>query len=334
MIRGRGGRTALSCEKGYDVLSLVRDLKLPFLLMLAASAACFAPGAELDPHSGTAASEPPLLVVDGESISRSEVDEFIRLRTGEASVRAGRLPDAALLEELVVERLLQRRCQASEIEVSAQEVDEQVGLVEGGQPSAELRQRLERYLAVQKLIRKEIGPSLSVELKEVMDYYNRHSQSFRVGDRVHLFEILSDDRVLLEGLRSQLKSGELRSFKESARLHSMGVAAEKGGDLGVFERGELPQEFERTVFALKAGEISQVFHSTHGFHLFMAAESIPNHHQKFHEVQGEIVEKLLAEKERLALDRFLKQIVRDASIQINDERLQAEWRKRDAGTSE
>ena len=119
--------------------------------------------------------------------------------------------------------------------------------------------------------------------------------------------------------------GDLRNFKELARLHSQGLTANKGGDLGTFTRGQLPKDFEEFVFTLKPGEVSSVFHSAEGYHIFMMEEWIPRHPQKFYEVQDIIFERLVMAKERAARDSYVRQIVDRASIELHDKSLAVNW---------
>jgi hypothetical protein len=51
-------------------------------------------------------------------------------------------------------------------------------------------------------------------------------------------------------------------------------------------------------------------------------EWVPRHAQKFFEVQQQIFEELVAGKERAALEEFLNDLVRNASIEIYDPKLQ------------
>lgn len=70
----------------------------------------------------------------------------------------------------------------------------------------------------------------------------------------------------LERLRQRIRGGE--DFAELARAHSDDrVSADKGGDLGWTNPGELAPRFEATMAELAPGEISEPFRSRFGWHI-------------------------------------------------------------------
>ena len=106
-------------------------------------------------------------------------------------------------------------------------------------------------------------------------YYRRHSDEYKVDDEYHVLEILLEDRERAEEIRAQLNFGDVRTFKSMARSYSQGLTAQAGGVLGTFRSGQLPENFEKVIFQLKAGEISTVFRSPEGYHIFMIEEWVP-----------------------------------------------------------
>ena len=61
-------------------------------------------------------------------------------------------------------------------------------------------------------------------------------------------------------------------FKTLARERSKGPNAEKGGDLGIVEKGDLMTELDSTLSKLKVGDASDVVKSKMGFHIFKRYE--------------------------------------------------------------
>jgi peptidyl-prolyl cis-trans isomerase C len=87
--------------------------------------------------------------------------------------------------------------------------------------------------------------------------------------------------------------------------------------LGDFSRGQMPPEFDEVAFTLKKGEISSVFKSSYGYHIFKLEDKREAETLSFDEAQETINQKLKAQKLDAALAGWLKKLKRDASIKIN-----------------
>lgn len=66
-------------------------------------------------------------------------------------------------------------------------------------------------------------------------------------------------------LKEQISNGE--SFATLAAQHSQCPSGQKGGDLGLFGRGQMVQPFESVSFGLEVGGISEPVETQFGYHL-------------------------------------------------------------------
>jgi peptidyl-prolyl cis-trans isomerase D len=66
-------------------------------------------------------------------------------------------------------------------------------------------------------------------------------------------------------------------------------SSQLGGDIGFFGRGNLDPEYEKTMFALKEGEISEPVLSSFGFHIIKLEEIRAEKSKSFEEVKDEMI---------------------------------------------
>jgi peptidyl-prolyl cis-trans isomerase NIMA-interacting 1 len=71
---------------------------------------------------------------------------------------------------------------------------------------------------------------------------------------------------LLSHHANRIISGEV-SFDKLAELESDCSSAKRGGDLGVFARGQMQKPFEDAAFALDVGQISGIVDTDSGVHI-------------------------------------------------------------------
>ena len=117
-------------------------------------------------------------------------------------------------------------------------------------------------LFVRQLHDKELGATE----QDVEKYYTEHKEEFLHPLEVTAKHILVPTRALADKVLARVKSGE--DFSKIAKEVSTDpISAARGGEIGPFRRGDLVPEFEKAVFPLKIGEVSDIVETQFGFHV-------------------------------------------------------------------
>lgn len=207
-----------------------------------------------------------------------------------------------LLEELLFQKLLVNQARLDSIEVSDDQVEEEL--------DRRLRyfisqigseQKLEEYykksiveikddfreLIKDQLLGQNMQYKITGEVKvtpaEVRDYFSKIPSDslpyinveLEIG-RIVKKPIISkkekdEAKARAEELRQRILDGA--KFETMAKLYSEDPgSATNGGELGFFGRGNMVPEFEALAFSLQGKEISEVFETEYGFHFLQVIE--------------------------------------------------------------
>ena len=206
--------------------------------------------------------------------------------------------------ENVIERVLLRQ----------EAFKEQTPVPPGMEPEAEAQYRL--HLLIVKVTAKL--PRL--KHKEVADYYRKNKERFRTPEMVsashivkNVDENISEEtaREAIEKVREELKNGAL--FAELADRYS--DCPGSGGDLGYFPPGQMVDEFDKVVFALRLGETSEIFRTVFGFHIARVHERKPAGVKSLPDVREEIEQALYRDRQERAMEEFVDGLKAKAVIQ-------------------
>jgi parvulin-like peptidyl-prolyl isomerase len=141
---------------------------------------------------------------------------------------------------------------------------------------------------------------------EIAAYFSAHSAEFARPPRVHLRQILVDDRLVAERARRELVGGV--PFDTVLAKVSVQGAASPGGDQGILAHDELPPAFADLIFRLEVGKVSDVVAADYGFHLFEVVERWPAESPAKEEVAPEIERRL----REIGADARLRTLFADA----------------------
>jgi len=136
--------------------------------------------------------------------------------------------------------------------------------------------------------------------------YEQDKQQYEVPDRAHAEHILflttgktdaevSEIKKKAEGVLAQVKKGG--NFQDLAKKYSEDPGSkDKGGDLGWLLRGQTLPEFEKAIFTLPIGQVSDLVQTKVGFHIIKVLERETAHTKPFDEVKDSIRTPLLLQK--------------------------------------
>jgi parvulin-like peptidyl-prolyl isomerase len=265
--------------------------------------------------------------------SQVDLNRFFdsRLRDFRDPAQADRVK-SQLLEAFIEEKLLLGEAYRHRVEPKPEVVRsmlEKIDVPDGDRPKTEGSIRrdgeLERSIAdsvkMQQYLRDYVLKDIAVGPEECEEYYLKHLGDYISNDAVRVREILVDDAALAGRIVASLRANRNKNFAELARVYSISPSAASGGDMGRFQRGELPEDFEKAIYAVAPGGVTPIVPTRYGFHIFLVEEKILAHQQKLYEVQDEIAERLALERERKRIDAEIEDLVNRIPVQIHRERL-------------
>ncbi|MFQ5559532.1 MAG: peptidylprolyl isomerase, partial [Nitrospinota bacterium] len=148
--------------------------------------------------------------------------------------------------------------------------------------------------------------------EEIQEYYKENQNKFVFPLQVRALHILVLAREKADSLQEELLNGA--DFGELALQHSVAPEAKKGGDLGFFSVGQMPEEFERVIFELKVGEVSDVLGTPYGFHLFTLVEKRTPVKKKSNLAVKMIRKRLMDQKRDHAYKVWLNTLIQKADV--------------------
>jgi hypothetical protein len=200
---------------------------------------------------------------------------FLKLNLGDEYESLSALSLSRLIDNFIEEKLMLAEARHQEIILTWEEKKEFLAkhsndsTLEGKEwPWDEDRAGL---LFDQLLVEKytyDLVKDIEVETAEVQEYYAEHKREFLLPERVKVSQILLPSEEKAVEILESLEDNDPANFNRLAKEQSVGVEASRGGDMGVFALGQLPEEMETAIFALKEGEVSPVLESAYGFHIF------------------------------------------------------------------
>lgn len=227
------------------------------------------------PDSREAKKNYVILRVEDMVYFNSDFERYLELSLGDEYNNLSDLSLSRLVDNFVEEKLLLAAARDQEIELSLEEKRKFLAKHTNGAPIEGEQWPLDEEgaetLFEQALVEKytyTLVQNIHVEAGEIQDYYLEHKRDFLLPERVKVSQILLPNEEKAVEILEKLADATPEDFKELAKAQSIGAEASKGGEMGVFAMGQLPEEMETVIFALEEGQLSPVLESSYGFHIF------------------------------------------------------------------
>ena len=241
-------------------------------------------------------------VVGQTIIKNSDIEQAyaqIRLKKG---MENSKIERCSLLESMLINKLFIHKGLIDSVEVSDEQVEEQVDYylqmaVSQAGGKDKLRQLFhasydelhDQYFDIlhDRILSQRVEYDLTKNVKvtpaEVAEYFAAFDTDslpeiptqYEVSEVVIEPTISEAERDRVRGELAELRERILKGDKFSmlAKLYSQDPgSASKGGELGFFGRGRMVAEFEAAAFALKPGEVSPIVETQYGFHIIQLIE--------------------------------------------------------------
>ncbi len=292
-------------------------------------------------------------VVNNEVITKSELDDRIRMVLQQLRQQKVDAPPAEVLERQVLERMIGDRVQLQFAKESGIRVDDpqldraieriadsnRLSLAEfrrmldrDGVPFEKLREDVRIEMTVQRLREREVESRIQVSESEIDNYLADETIAPAGSTEFNLSHVLvrvpegaSDDQ--LAGLQSKARSAleQLRGGAEFAKVavtFSDAPDGLEGGSMGWRARERLPELFVDVIDRMKPGDISDILRSPAGFHIVKLVErrgaktdSRPVEQTKARHILVRANESVSENEARRRIDRLRQRLVEGAQFE-------------------
>lgn len=243
------------------------------------------------------ATNPVVLKVDGQSITKSEV-----IASWNSMFPTGKVPDFDKMQGEVRENILRG--------IATEKVLMKKALEAKMDADADVKTRIEQLkskVMLQVFLERQAAARVSdADIRKRLDAENAKLKDKKQARARH---ILVKTKAEAEGILAKLKSGS--KFDELAKKLSLDkTSGEKGGELGFFGADDMVPEFSKAVFAMKAGDISVPVETSFGWHIIKLEEVRPVPQITFDAAKEQYGEELRSK----ALEQYVGEVVSKSDI--------------------
>lgn len=295
-----------------------------------------------------AAEADKIATVNGKDILKDEYEREISRIKNQASAQGGQIAESEMaqikkqiIDNLIDMELLYQTSIEKGVAINQASIDDEWAKVTSRYPEEkDLKKALDDLKVTEDIIKAQIRKGLAVNTfinqnfvektvipeSEAKAYYDNNAERFNKPESVRASHILikveptADEtkkkaaRAEIEKIQTRLKAGEDFAAVAKETSQDTGSGA-KGGDLGLFTRGQMVKPFEDAAFALAQGAVSDIVETDFGYHLIKVTEKQAAGKYSFDEVKVNLTKYLKETKIKKDLSDFVKGLRDRAKIE-------------------
>ncbi|MBW1755838.1 MAG: SurA N-terminal domain-containing protein [Deltaproteobacteria bacterium] len=237
-----------------------------------------------------------------------------------------------LLTFLVDEQLIRQLAGSSGIRVTDADVDSAVenlrlqnnmteeefqkALESQGLSQTQYRRDLKRQLIRLKVMNERVRSRVNVTEEEVRARYEQRARAQGSELRFEVSHVVVPVAQGASAIQVAAKRQEAETLRASLTPENFNARAPQlgGGDLGWLTQGDLPEELERALLPLSAGEISSPVRGSSGFHIFFLQDrqvgaGFPSYEEMKQELSREMMDAAMMRQEKIFLEEMRRKAV-------------------------
>ncbi len=257
--------------------------------------------------------------VNGQAISKADFDQ--KLESSPAAL--------STLQQMVREDLITQYAKQNNINVTDADIQKREDELKANFPAASwdemlkarglTEQDVKNALREQIIIDQAVGKDVKVTDAQIKQYFDKNHAAFDKPEQVRARHILVPDLATANKVEAELKSG--KDFAAVAKQYSMDPGSkDKGGELGLFRRGQMVPAFDQAAFSLPVGQISKPVKSPFGYHIIQVEEKQPGQKATLANTHDRIADTLRQQQEAPLIQPFLQSLQSKANISVSDQR--------------
>ena len=237
-----------------------------------------------------------------------------------------------LLTFLVDEQLIRQLASSGGIRVTDADVDNAIenlrlqnnmteeefkeALESQGLSQGQYRQDLKRQLIRLKVMNERVRSRVNVTEEQVRSRYEQRARAEGSELRFQVSHVVVPVAEGASAIQVAAKRQEAETLRASLTPENFNARAPQlgGGDLGWLTQGDLPEELERALLPLNAGEISDPVRGSSGFHIFFLQDrqvgaGFPSYDEMKQELYREMLDAAMTRQEKIFLDEMRRKAV-------------------------